>query len=240
MKKLGIIACCLLFHVCFHISAQETQTIKKLKRADFVSLQFIYDIWQGVEHDVIPDWRQFGFSLHLLNDIPLGTTNFAFAFGSGLSTHNFHSNAFVAYDSSDRIHYLPIPEQVFNFSDSTLKKIQYKNNKHNFVYYDALAELRFRTKSSRTFKFYAGFLLGILIHEHTKYVGDDYLSLTDYTIKYKEYKHRNLTFYRYGPYVKIGISRFTLFGFYSLTSIYKKDKGPEMTPISAGISVFLF
>lgn len=237
MKKIFIPLFLTMIHLSNIIYSQEPEVKKKLKRSDMLSIQLFYDIWDGVPINITPNWRQFGFSTHLQNDFPLGTSGFSFAFGTGLSAHNFYSNGVITYDTNNVTQYAPIPEHVFSIIDSSFKKISYSINKHTFLFSDALVEFRFRTKSNVPFKFYSGFMFGIMLHEHTKYVGDDYITLTDNVIKYKEYKHHNLSFYRYGPYLKVGFSRFTFYFLYSLTETYKKDKGPQLKPFTLGINI---
>ena len=57
--------------------------------------------------------------------------------------------------------------------------------------------------------------------------------------KRKYYQLPNLLRYRYGLSAKIGVGRFNLSGFYSLSPLLKEGRGPELVPFTIGLSVVL-
>ena len=45
-----------------------------------------------------------------------------------------------------------------------------------------------------------------------------------------------LNYFQYGVTGRIGYGSVALSGYYSLVDVFKKDKGPELTPLNVGIS----
>jgi hypothetical protein len=240
MKKFTLLFALLLIYS--GITAQETETptvtATKLKKADRYVLDITHDIWQETPAGIEMGTFQHGFGFTSFQDYPIGTSNFAFAWGVGISVHNMHSNGILTHDTAGLSEFIPIPEKV-TFGSNTMD-ITYKVNKLTLTYLETPVELRFRTKGSNTFRVYAGFKLGLLLQEHTKYSGDDFITGSDNPIKYKEYKHRNFENLRYGPTFRIGYKWINFYGSYTMTSLFKKDKGPQMYPITVGIMISPF
>ncbi len=56
----------------------------------------------------------------------------------------------------------------------------------------------------------------------------------------KDKQNLGLTQIRYGVYSRIGVGAFNIFGFYNLTPLFEKDKGPDKTTMNSytvGISI---
>jgi len=64
---------------------------------------------------------------------------------------------------------------------------------------------------------------GYLVNSHTKF--------KDSTGKVKVYDIKTNP-YRYGAHVRIGYSWFALTGYYSVSTLFVKDKGPDVIPFS--------
>ncbi len=202
----------------------DSETVTKLKKSDRIMLDLYYDIWQGVPSNVTLKTIQPGITFSSVQDYPIGNSNFAVSLGAAISVHNLHWNAQIPIDTS------AITQLIILKNDSN-----YKVNKFTLSYLEVPFEIRFRTKGVNTFRVYAGFKYGILLQEHTKFVGDDPYS--DNEIKFKEYKHKNVSRYTFGPTLRIGYKWVNLYAAYSMVPIFQKDKGPQMYPISVGISV---
>jgi hypothetical protein len=204
--------------------AQESGSVTKLKKADRVIFEVFHDIWQDVPSDITLKTIQPGFGFTSMQDFPIGNSNFAIAFGFGISSHNMHTNGFFSYDTTKVTEFLPLPNDL-----------NYKINKFTLTYLETPAEIRFRTKGVNTFRFYAGIKLRVLLQEHTKYRGDDPFS--DYEIKFKEYKHKHVTVFSFAPTVRVGYKWFNIYASYGLSPVFEKNKGPQMYPISVGLSI---
>lgn len=79
-----------------------------------------------------------------------------------------------------------------------------------------------------------------MLPAHTKYVGDEYQAdlqpeTSQVRIKYRNVK--NLDRFAYGPTLRIGYKWFNLFGYYQLSTIFQKGKGPDIYPITVGFMI---
>jgi len=249
MKKIMLIALCLTF--AYSLSAQDKEdkkktTLGRLSQADRVVVDVFTDMWimKGAANDSIdPKQINRGANVYIMKEFPFGTSNFSFAVGLGVSCHNLYSNAIPmknytfdtlgskVYDGTTV--FKKIPEK----SPDGYQDIHYRNNKFTVVYADIPLEFRFRLKNN-AFKFYLGGKFGLMLGNHTKYHGDNFNEVYPTpTIKYKEYKIANVNTVRYGITVRTGWKWIQAYAFYSLSDLFKKDKGPDMYPISVGLTI---
>lgn len=228
MKKQIATLLILLFAVTIY--AQDSEPVKKLKKSDRTSIEFYNDIWFDAPDDISIRGFQPGFRYNSFKDHPIGTSNFSFAYGVGFSFSNLHTNALIVHDSIGNSVFAKLPEKIGN------NDLKYSTNKFSLGYIETPLEIRFRTKSRNPFKIYGGFKLAYIVQHYTKYVGDDFIEGSTYDIKYKEYKQRNMNKLQYGPTFRIGYKSFLLSAQYNMNPIFKTDKGPQMYPISIGIS----
>lgn len=168
-----------------------------------------------------------GANLYGMYTYPVKESNFAFAIGLGLGMHNFYSNG-VLNDTSGVSYFTVLPDKTAN--NQTL---DYKKNKVSVTYLDIPAEIRFKTEKG--FRIALGIKAGFMLNAHTKYKGDD---LTDgSSIKVKESSLPNFQTWRFGPTVQIGYKWVCLTGFYSISKVFEDGKGPQIYPVSVGISL---
>ncbi|NQX91531.1 MAG: hypothetical protein HRT74_05280 [Flavobacteriales bacterium] len=73
--------------------------------------------------------------------------------------------------------------------------------------------------------------VGYVVNIHTKMIDDGG--------KRKAYQLPNLLKYRYGLTAKIGLNRWMLHGFYSLTPLLEEGRGPELVPFTIGLRINL-
>jgi hypothetical protein len=81
-----------------------------------------------------------------------------------------------------------------------------------------------------------GIVGGVRLSSHTK---------VKYRVQGKKEKlktpgHYSLQDFKYGLMVRAGYRWINLFATYELTPLFKKDKGPELTPVTIGITVIKF
>lgn len=69
---------------------------------------------------------------------------------------------------------------------------------------------------------------GWLFQDHTKYKDED--------MKSKSYNLDHLNAFQYGLTARMGYSKLGVNGYYALSGIFEKDKGPDLVPFSIGIS----
>lgn len=184
---------------------------------------FVMDAPEGIDFRAINQ----GVNLYGLYTYPIKKSNFALAIGVGLGMHNLFSNG-VLTDTSGVSFLAAIPEKDANNGD-----IDYKKSKIGLTYLDFPAELRF--KSKKGIRFAVGAKVGVLINAHTKYKGDDFTDGSK--TKIKESDLPNFETWRFGPTFQIGYKWINLTGYYSVTKIFKKNFGPDIYPVSIGISL---
>ena len=247
MKKI-IIAVVLMMFV-FNSFAQNTDNInlnddtlrfpkEKNKGNDMFILDFYQDMWQKVPSNIkVRDINQ-GFSFFIMKNYPISTSNFSFAWGLGFSSHNFYSDGVPALgrDGLGK----PDGTTVFQTLGTYYNQIvDYKINKLNITYLEIPLELKFKTRAShnRMLKFSLGVKVGYEISNHTKYKGNDVIEKTDDQVTIKKYDIKNINKWNYAVTARIGRGMFNLVGYYSLSKIFDKDMGPQMYPISVGISI---
>jgi len=236
MKRFLAIA--ILLTICtFTVNAQDEPKPGGISfgKSDRLLLNFHNDLWQSNDTAMTISSYSPGFDFYVMKNLALGKSKFALAIGLGIGTHNLRSDAMIAYkydsvSASTLTSFVRIPDSI-----------NYDINKLSLSYIDIPLELRFKTenKKGKAFKISAGFKLGYLINGHTKYRGNDFTGGTD-DVKYKTFKIKNLEPLRYGAIVRFGYSYFNLYAYYSLTNLFKTEKGPEMYPISIGLCITPF
>lgn len=123
-------------------------------------------------------------------------------------------------------------------SDSTwaiLRGIDYKKNALKTSYVTVPLFLQFTSgkKHSKSFHLAAGVIGGYRLSTHTKQV----FSLDGRKHKENVYDDFNLAPYYYAASVRAGYAKLNIFGTYGLSSLFRKNKGPELYPFTVGISL---
>lgn len=237
MKRVIILLLCLTSTL--FVFAQN-ESLNSKKEMITTGMEVFTSIWQDVPTGISAKSINIGSNYFVTYNSTLGKEGkspMSFAIGIGLGNENFNSNALVMTDSL-KISYLDkIPDSV-SIGD-VLHKVNYKKSKLSMTYFDFPMELRYKSKND--FRMALGFKIGFLLSSHTKYKGDEYVDFNkneifeSYTTKIN--KIRNLETMRYGASFQIGYKWVNLMGYYSLSKLFKKDKGPQMYPISVGISL---
>lgn len=198
------------------------------EKMDHIVLDVNYDRFQKVPEGITQGYFNVGVDAYLFHDHPMNKKGtLAWALGVGYSGMNIHHNGQWIYqvgDETTTTEFIPYPDQLKLYK-----------NKISLNYVEVPFELRIRTMNTSieernvaNFRFYLGFKGGYLVNSHTKYRDDE--------SKIKVYDIKNLLQYRYGPTVRIGFKKLSLCGFYSLTSIFESNKGPELYPFSVGLT----
>ncbi|NJM25398.1 MAG: PorT family protein [Bacteroidia bacterium] len=109
-------------------------------------------------------------------------------------------------------------------------------------YFDIPLELRFSTNPEdpvRSFRASIGGRVGVLYSSFTKVKYKEEGEMK----KFKDRQNWNLEKIRYGVFAKVGVGNFSVFGYYNLTPVFQKDKGPsgtDMSNLTIGISLSSF
>lgn len=202
---------------------------------------FVLDVnmnfWEGALDTFGLKNVSIGSNIYILKNFKLIDEHLYFAVGMGLGYNNMAGRIVpyvspIAKTSSFKL----LPDSING------EVLNYKKNKITTAHLDIPIELRFRTKpgqDGKSFKCTIGLKIGYMINSYRKYKGDYYGTDPAYqgeTIKIKEYNIRNLEPFRYGALVRIGYGKFHLTGFYTFNKLYKENKGPDLRPITIGIT----
>lgn len=189
-----------------------------------VGFDLFSDIWMDKPADMKIRTINQGFNV-------FGTYNFdltengrhSFSAGIGLRNNQLFSNTQINNIKADTIVFTPITND-------------YKRSKLHLVYLDFPFEFRFRFDDK--WKLGVGFKLGIIIDSKTKYFGD--ISPNGPRVLQKSKDVNSLEQYTFGPTLRVGYKWISLFGYYQPTRVFSRDLGPELYPISVGISLSPF
>jgi hypothetical protein len=224
LMKIKIILIALLFSAT--ANGQEKKPALRVPRVqtkmDQLILTLSSDNWKdlssGFESKPL---RSRGFSVMLMGEGMNENGTAGIGLGLGFSSQNVHTDAMLIENADGTTSLSKIPDSI-----------DYDLNKLSLNFLDAALELRFRTKENshlQRFKISLGIKAGLLLQSHTKY--------EDENGKFKTYGVANINKFQYGPTVRIGYASWGISGYYSMVTLLKKDKGPELIPFSIGISV---
>jgi hypothetical protein len=225
MKKLLIV---LLSIVSLHSFSQVVN--EETKRLFTFGLDVFTDIWQDIPKTVDPKTINPGVNVFGTYNFMFGNGGVSFSPGLGIGVHNMFNSSFLCTNDNSSF-FVPI-------ADSLPSEYSYKKSKFTVTYLDIPLEIRYKSKSE--FRVAIGFKFGFLIMGHSKYKGDDFLSQNQDLVIYKKKKINYLENNRYGFTARIGYKWLNLYGYYQLSTLFQEGKGPEMYPISVGITIIPF
>jgi hypothetical protein len=195
---------------------------------DFLLCNWIHDKSDPRENGLSTKWYSRGINVYFMWDFRIKKSLFSFAPGLGFSSSNIYSRHTLGPDTTNGgLMFTPIDEEALGGA--------VKVNKISLNYIEIPLEFRIRTRPDKfdnMWKFNIGFKAGIRIDAHTKL-----------RIKYdsgpkifKEKIYPDFSLLRVGPTIRIGYSCFNIYGFYSLLSAFKTDRGPKVNEWNVGIS----
>jgi hypothetical protein len=228
------------------VSAQEDAPApqKKYARPDIPGT-FVVEFGLNQPFDR-PDKFQVGFwgsrttNLYYQYDLRILKSKVSFIPGIGVSLerYKFKNNYVLGYDNNGVLSMIPPTEY-----GQDVRKSQLITN-----YLEIPLELRYSTNPedpTRSFKISVGARGGMLFNSFTKI---KYTENGD-KVKIKNKQPYELNQFRYGVFAKIGVGNFNFFGYYSLTPVFKTERGPvfsttdtptEMQNFTVGISLSSF
>ncbi len=164
------------------------------------------------------DWNLFQKNIHIYkNYVNLGT-------GIGLSW--YHYNFRNSYSLNPNVDY----------ATATFDSLKYSRNRLGMTYINVPLFLEFNTNikdAKNSFHFGAGMEFGYNIFNN---VLKQKFELDGQSYKRKVKDDFNVNPFRYDVIARIGYGDFTIFGTYSLSTLFEKGKGPVVYPFSAGVS----
>ncbi len=196
------------------------------------------DFWMKVPDSISPRKINQGVDVFINYMFPMDKKgHLSFFIGGGIGAHNFYNQALLGvgkynafgkelYSDPNVSYFYNAPEKV---SGNT---IDVKKSKLSITYFDI--PFGFQYKATNKIHGTLGFKVGWSLNAHTKYKGSD-LEGSGLQVKEKSLKLRNVDNFHYGPYAVIGYKWFGVSAFYQLSSVFKKDLGPQIYPVSVGL-----
>ena len=189
---------------------------------DRIVLDFFNSFWLGTPENIKTKPVQFGFNGSFIFDIPVRkNAPFSFGLGIGVTNFNFYSDGNWYIKSGYITDVVPIT-------------VKYNKNKITFTNLNIPLEFRYRHRSG--FKIGAGVRIGTTADVHTKYFGRD-ISGRDSKVQIKDYNIPNRTKIPVEITFRTGWKFVSLYGGYMITPMFEAEKGPQINPISVGISL---
>ena len=202
-------------------------TMKKISVGYDLYTSIFLDMPTGIKTRTINQ----GANVFLMYNHMPSNNGFSFAGGVGITSENLYlKDAYVPNVKADSISFVNVPFGV-----------KVNRSKLNVTYIDLPLEMRYVTKSKM--RFTLGMKFGFLIDSKTMYKGDaidpegNKLGYGTH-VKYKTVNQ--LESVRYGVQARVGWKWVHLYGYYSLNKMFKADKGPQMYPISVGVTFMPF
>ncbi|MGB1247665.1 MAG: outer membrane beta-barrel protein [Chitinophagales bacterium] len=223
---------CMVFFLALQINAQEhhdypepTEYPNTSKDKFMVSLSFD-NLFHKETNGFTTRWHSRGIGLHFMYDIPINNSKVSIAPGIGFSHSSYYHNSFIGEDSTGTF-FTPIAD----FKDND----DFKRHKLTTNFIEIPLELRIRSNpdnKGNIWKVAFGFKAGLKLVATSK----ETRKIDGYFRKIKTKNYHDINLLRAGPTFRIGYGSFNLHAFYSVTNLFKKNKGPEMTPFSVGIT----
>ena len=213
--------------------AVQSQVVNETaKKKVSIGFGLFTDIMQKVPSGVRTRTINQGVKVFVLYNIAFGKSPFGFSIGLGLSSHNIYGN-FLVDKSGDTTKLVKIPDSV-----------SFKRSKMTVVYLEV--PVQFYLKTEGKLNIALGFKAGLLIGSHSKYVGNGgiktnaFESYSTSKVRLKSVGIPNLQQFAFGPTFRIGYKWISADCYYMLSTLFTKNHGPDMYPISVGLVVMPF
>ncbi|MCD4736805.1 MAG: PorT family protein [Bacteroidales bacterium] len=211
----------------FSISIMSQVIDDQTKRKFSIGIDVFTDIWQDLPKGMDTRTINQGTNIYGMYNYIFGKSNFSFSPGIGIGVHNLYNNTLPQFDlANDSTAFVIIPDSI-----------SYKRSKLTTSYFDIPVEIRF--KSKKELRFAIGFKFGFLIKMYSKFKGDD-PAWGNSQVIHKTSRIRYAEKNRYGFIARFGYKWINFMGYYSLSALFQKGKGPEMYPISVGVAIIPF
>ena len=200
---------------------------------DHILIQLGHTVWNGRPDTINTKGWSRSFAAYLMMDFPFKTnTHWSVALGPGVSAENvFFDKMYVGIkDNTSSITFTDI-------SDTS----HFKKYKLTTAYLELPVELRYRFNPNddrRSVKIAVGAKIGTLVNAHTKGKelrnknGD---AISDYIVKENSKRFFNKN--RLSVMGRIGFGHFSFFTTYAITPLFREGFGPEVRPLTMGLTL---
>ncbi len=222
-----------LLFSAFNVFSQNTNTVSpfiavdSLYREDQFYFSLTYNSLQNKPSDISQKKFSPSFSAGFLRDIPINKNRtVAIATGLGYSINNYNQNILITQNNG-------IPAY-----DVIASSVTFNKNKLVLHYVDLPIELRWRTSTPESHKFYriyTGFKLSYLVYDRYKYVEDQ----TTVVIK----GNPDFNKIQYGTYIAFGYNTWNFHVYYGLNPLFKSakidNKSIDMQTLNFGLMFYI-
>lgn len=222
MKKIQILIAAVLV-LAFSGNLFSQMLSESAKRKVTVGADVYTDIWMKVPSDIDLRTINQGANVFMMYNLQLAESNSSFAFGLGFSNHNMYGDFTIDSIKAPEINLTPIPSSV-----------SYRKSKMAYTSIDLPLELKLKLDNG--VKFGIGFKIGWIISSKTKYKGD----IDGIEHKIKDLGIENMENFAYGATVRVGYKIVNLFCNYQISKVFETGKGPQLYPISVGLTITPF
>lgn len=226
MKKTIIFGLMILMGIGAMAQPVAESTMKKVS----VGYDLYTSIWMDMPTGIKTRTINQGANVFVMYNHILGENGFSFAGGLGVSSENLYlKNAYIPNVKADSIAFTSLPSGV-----------KLKRSKLNVTYIDIPVEVRFVTENKM--RFTLGMKFGFAVDSKTKMKGDafDEDGTLGFGTKEKHKDVNQLESTRFGIQARIGYKWVHAYAYYSLNRVFKADKGPQVYPISVGVTFMPF
>lgn len=228
-NKTSLITALLLSIIAITVQGQDSE----FSRNFVTKVDLFTDLWQDTPDVMDENTLNRGVNIYGMYNFPIKNSSLSFEIGTGLGIHNlYHENTLLETDEG-ATYFGVIPDTTLDGSATEIGK-----SKMSLAYLDFPMEFKIQTQND--LRAAIGFKIGVLINSLNKYKGDDYTVEGNEQITVKDKNIDNTNPFRYGPTLRLGYKWIDLYAYYSLSTVFEENKGPEMYPISVGISVVKF
>lgn len=236
MRRIVIAALMMLSAAC--TMAQDTTAIvtsppAEARSNDHFLIQVGHTSWSGKPDSIKTGGFSRTFNMYLMLDFPFKTNpHWSVALGPGIATDN------IFFDKM----YVGIKENAASVPFTNLSDTNhFRKYKLATAYLELPVELRYRfnpDNDRRSMKFAIGAKIGTLVNAHVK--GKELQdrndnAIQDYTLKESSKKFFNRT--RLSVMGRIGFGHFSAFVSYAITPVFKEGQGPQVRPLTIGLTL---
>ena len=202
--------------LCQTVEEDAVEVVDSLYKEDQFYLGVTYNLLAFKPKGSSQNGFSSGFHFGFIKDMPINTNrNIAIGVGLGASFNSYNQDILINQDNS-----------TTNFSILNDTETPFSKNKFSMHLIELPIEFRWRTSTAKDYKFwriYAGFKLGYVFSNTTKFVG------VPANIKLNNIDNFNR--FQYGLSLSAGYNTWNFYAYYSLNPIFNSDSKIDNTVI---------
>lgn len=233
MKKVTVLLLTLLISMGQLSIAQTDKPSSNTEKPEIIRDRLMVDVyhsfWMGVPNRVNVNKLHPGFNISAMWDFKLPNKGpFSFGLGLGVSYYTQFSDALLDIDSKP---------WVMRYYVIDTANIKYDLNRMTYVNCNIPLEFRYRHQSG--FKISLGVRLGLVAEISQTYKGRN-PNGNDEKIWMKNYAIYNKQKYNFDVYLRTGWKYVSFYYCLQLTKLFEDGKGPQIAPMSIGVTWNIF